>query len=423
MAVRQVRDLVVLLAGRRAGELHMRNGSLSFVYDDEYANARNALRISVSMPLQEGVVYGQKAVLPWLSGLLPDNVAVLVRWANHFGVSANSPFALLAHMGKDCAGAVQFCAEVEVDGVLGRNGTLRPVSDAEIAQRLQLLHVIPSEWATERERWSLAGAQSKFALTSVDGEWFEASGAAATTHIIKPGISDYPSQALNEHICLSAARLLGIDAAETDYRLFESEPALVVTRFDRTPSRERLHQEDLCQALSVMPNKKYQDDGGPGIAKICDLLNAESDEQSVFRFLETVAFNCLMGAPDAHAKNYSIFLTPAGAHLTPQYDIASGLPYQPRNPRAPGFTRSAMAVNGQWRFADVTDDDWAAVATRARIDSGRLVDRVHVMATQLSDAVATVVGATPLAHGDETVTLLRTKVAESTQRYLSLNSH
>jgi hypothetical protein len=41
-------------------------------------------------------------------GLLPDNERVLDRWAKKFQVSARNVFALISHVGADCAGAVQF---------------------------------------------------------------------------------------------------------------------------------------------------------------------------------------------------------------------------------------------------------------------------------------------------------------------------
>ena len=45
---------------------------------------------------------------PILWGLLPDNERVLDRWAKKFQVSARNVFALISHVGEDCAGAVQF---------------------------------------------------------------------------------------------------------------------------------------------------------------------------------------------------------------------------------------------------------------------------------------------------------------------------
>ena len=35
---------------------------------------------------------------------------------------------------------------------------------------------------------------------------------------------------------------------------------------------QRVHQEDMCQALGLMPGAKYQQDGGPGIPDIVALI-------------------------------------------------------------------------------------------------------------------------------------------------------
>jgi serine/threonine-protein kinase HipA len=53
---------------------------------------------------------------------------------------------------------------------------------------------------------------------------------------------------------------------------------LAVERFDRVWTRDGrllcLPQEDMCQALSVLPNLKYQADGGPDNQAIMSLLKA-----------------------------------------------------------------------------------------------------------------------------------------------------
>lgn len=50
---------------------------------------------------------------------------------------------------------------------------------------------------------------------------------------------------------------------------------LLVERYDRVlkddaqhqPQLQRLHQEDFCQALGVVPELKCQNEGGPGLAQ------------------------------------------------------------------------------------------------------------------------------------------------------------
>ena len=72
----------------------------------------------------------------------------------------------------------------------------------------------------------------------------------------------------------------------------------------------RLHQEDICQALSVPPIKKYQDDGGPGVREIGDLLTRSSSRRHVpdnlGRMFDYLVYNAAIAATDAHAKNYSV---------------------------------------------------------------------------------------------------------------------
>jgi serine/threonine-protein kinase HipA len=73
----------------------------------------------------------------------------------------------------------------------------------------------------------------------------------------------------------------------------------------------------------VPPTRKYQNEGGPGIVEICDLLTG-SDEPQRNRadFLKAVVLFWLIGATDGHAKNFSIALMPGGRfRMTPLYDV------------------------------------------------------------------------------------------------------
>ncbi len=61
-----------------------------------------------------------------------------------------------------------------------------------------------------------------------------------------------------------------------------------------------------------MPAKKYQEDGGPGIARIAALIRGVSadPDADVDRFLRANIFNWLIGGTDGHAKNYSLLIGP-----------------------------------------------------------------------------------------------------------------
>ncbi len=418
MSVARPHRLAVVLQGQLAGEL-VQNPQLAFTYHSTYLARSDATPLSVSMPLAIGS-YRQARVLPWVDGLLPDSQDVRDRWATQFRVSPRNPFALLTHMGREAPGAVQLCPFDDVDDVLSRAGELRPVTDAEIGRRLTSLADSPSSWTVEGERWSLGGAQSKFALTRTGDGWNEAFGSQPTTHIVKPGVGRFRSQSLNEHLTMATAAGLGLRVATTRYHEFDGRPAIVVTRYDRIRGKDgitRVHQEDLCQALSVPPRKKYEADGGPGAARISDLLRAVADEASVWRLAEALAFNYLIGGPDAHAKNYSLLLAGSHVRLAPLYDLASSLPYDAAGIDSE-LTRLAMAVGGERRFERITDTHWVRLATRAGLDPQRYVDRVHELARQLPDGLSDAVAATPSTDPEIGTRFLDRVVAHLTEARL-----
>lgn len=341
--------MALLLGGELAGTLTQDPQTGSGTTTSCAARA-DATPLSTSMPLSVDT-YRQARTLPWIDGLLPDNQQVRDRWAQQFGVPAGNPFAVLAHMGKDCPGAVQICPLDQVLAVAEQRGELIPLTDSEIASRLGGLRRDASSWNVPGERWSLGGAQSKFALSLVQGRWCEATGASATTHILKPGVDSFRSHGLNEHLTMQASHDLGIRVAATEYREFDGEPAVIVSRYDRLTTGAgviRVHQEDTCQALGVARGKKYEEQGGPGAAQIVDLLQAVATPQDVWRFVESLAFNYLSGASDGHAKNYSLLLAGAQTRLAPLYDLSSSLPYDPTG-ADPGLRSLAIAIGGQRR--------------------------------------------------------------------------
>ena len=182
-------------------------------------------------------------------------------------------------------------------------------------------------------QFSLAGAQPKTALLLQNGRWGIPSGQIPTTHILKPPTGHFDGHAENEHICLNLAGSLGLPVAETRVMRFEKEIAIVIERYDRQPSGNniiRVHQEDICQALGVLPTKKYQNEGGPSPVDVIELLRSASTDRvtDVETFVDALAFNWLIGGADAHAKNYSLLLANGPTiRLAPLYDIASILPY------------------------------------------------------------------------------------------------
>lgn len=345
-------ELTTLICGEIAGTLRQdKQGLCSFTYAPTYCGAP----LSLTMPLSNRT-YGHNIVRPFLFGLLPDSQEQRRAIAAEYDVASNNPVALLRHIGLDCAGAVQFCQTDQLDAIRGRVSEYRPLSNSQIAHKLKAIRDDESEtWMGSNESWSLGGNQGKFALAWHGGQWCECLGSSPTTHIFKNGVVGFKHQALNEFVCMKTAQRVGIPTANVSYCIFEDEVALVVERYDRavnaSGSIERLHQEDFCQTLGVLPSQKYTADGGPTTRDIQErLISTVPHHMNLVLFTYMVFYNAIIGAPDAHAKNYSLILGKGtNAALAPMYDVASGLAYERMCHRA----RLAMSVGGENRVGRI----------------------------------------------------------------------
>jgi serine/threonine-protein kinase HipA len=385
--------LVVVLDDTVAGTLtRLPGGRLRFDYRDEYRESRDATPLSLSMPTQVRS-HPDRVVTPWLWGLLPDNEAVLARWARDFHASASSPFSMLATpIGHDCAGAVRFAAPDAVDEVIGRPGDVTWLTDEDVADRLRELREDATAWLGREftGQFSLAGAQAKTALLYDDGRWGVPSGSTATSHILKPAVAGLDDHDLNEHLCLDAARRAGLVVARTRVARFGEESAIVVDRYDRRLLDGRLvriHQEDICQALSVPPSRKYQNEGGPGPRDVARLFReampSRLADEALLRFLDALAWNWLIAGTDAHAKNYSLLLAGGQVRLAPLYDVASALPYGTHEKAL----RFAMKIGGDYRVFPYRNT-WPVAARDLGIDPELALERVEELAASAADAFA-----------------------------------
>jgi len=111
-------ELVTLLDGKEVGRVHNdARGRLTFVYDDSMAQRQRGIS-AIALHADRGQRgTGRSVVEAFLWGLLPDNEQVLARWAAKFQVSARNVFALISHVGEDCAGAVQFVTPERLEAI------------------------------------------------------------------------------------------------------------------------------------------------------------------------------------------------------------------------------------------------------------------------------------------------------------------
>ncbi len=392
--------LVILADGRIMGEIRKdetrkdRRFRLTLVYDAQWRRTSGAYPLSLSMPLVVDE-HPHEAIEPWLWGLLPDNEAILARWGQRFQVSPRNPFALLAHVGEDCAGAIQLVEPARADALARQSaGNIAWLDEKDIAQRLRALREDQAAWRIARDagQFSLAGAQPKTALHFADGRWGVPSGRTPTTHILKPPIETYDGHAENEHLCLALARALELPAASSRVRRFDDETAIVVERYDRVRrvgAIHRLHQEDMCQALGLPPTQKYEREGGPGATPIVELLRTFSSRPAddIWTFVRALAFNWLIGGTDAHAKNYAVLIGTGGrARLAPLYDLASALPYDLDFKKL----KLAMRVADKYLLDDIALRHWGRLASSVGLDVEQVRLQCLDLAERLPDALVDV---------------------------------
>jgi serine/threonine-protein kinase HipA len=183
------------------------------------------------------------------------------------------------------------------------------------------------------------------------------------------------------------ARALGLPAAQSRVIRFRDEIAIVIERYDRVQTGNavvRVHQVDVCQALGIMPTKKYQNEGGPNPITIADLVRTYSTNRAadVDTFIAALGFNWLIAGTDAHAKNFSLLLGPRRVRLAPLYDVASVLPYDEFDLRK---AKLAMKIGGEYKLTQIGLRQWQKFARKARVNPDALTERLTFMAKQIPD--------------------------------------
>jgi len=334
-------------------------------YLDEWLTDEQSRPLSLSLPFLPGnAPYQGQIVTDYFDNLLPDNDAIRRRLAQRHQAGGTDPFQLLAKLGRDCVGAIQLLPEDEAPSDIYEINS-EELNTAGIAQRLRnttSAQVLGQHDHDDDLRLSIAGAQEKTALLRLEGLWLLPHGSTPTTHILKLPLglvghmqADMRTSVENEWLCSKIMEAYGIPIARCEIEHFEDQKVLVVERFDRTPSSDgswiiRLPQEDLCQATGTSPLHKYQSDGGPGIARIMELLLGSDDaEQDRKNFFKTQIIFWVLAATDGHGKNFSIAHLPGGGYrATPIYDVLSAHPVigTGKDQISPHKAKLAMAVRG-----------------------------------------------------------------------------
>ena len=362
-----------------AGELRMNeHGDVSFVYNAQWVDDPTRPALSISLP-KRVEPFGHRECRPFFDGLLPEEGA-LENVARALGISKGNDFALLKALGGDVAGALTIWpAEGTPPKYDGKIQT-KSLSDTALLKLLETLPKRPLLAGEEGLRLSLAGAQTKLPVVLVDRRIALPVPGQPTTHILKPPIKRFPATTENEAFAMQLAADLGLQVAPVEARVTKDQTYLLVTRYDRATDAsgrvQRLHQEDFCQALGVIPERKYATEGGPTFRAGFDLLRTATSSPAieVLRLLNAAIFNLIVGNADAHGKNFSLLHEGGSTSLAPLYDLLCTVAYPDLS------AKSAMKIGGAATIKDLTPRTWQKFAEETNLGAAFVRRRVKELA-------------------------------------------
>jgi len=353
------------------------HSDMNFTYADNWLNDSAAIRISCSLPLQKNT-FKKKECSAFFGGILPEEIQRKLI-AKNLGISANNDFSMLEKIGGECAGALSFIPTGEK--LNQKNKHYHALTDKHLANILRELPSRPLLAGEQGVRLSLAGVQDKLAVYVKDDKIFLPLNNAPSTHILKPDFSTYEGVILNQGFCLNLAKKIGLSVAEADVRKIEDINYLLIKRYDRirvSNEIRRLHQEDFCQAMGVQSSNKYQNEGGPTLKQCFDLIRTVSSTPAIdlYKMINAVIFNYLIGNCDAHGKNFS-FLYLNELQLAPLYDLICTLYYKDLS------KKTAMKLGGEYHINRVTPANFDKMAD----ETGLAKPEVRKRILELIDAI------------------------------------
>jgi serine/threonine-protein kinase HipA len=366
--------LDVYLRNRLAGRLWLdERRRFVFQYEGEWVSDPRALPLSLSLPLRTDP-YADDSARPFFANLLPEGeIRRLI--AQRFGLSEKNDFALLEQIGGECAGAVSLLLQGESPD---ESRSYEELAEEELHRIITELPRRPLLAGEKGIRLSLAGAQNKLPVFMERDKVFIAERSSPSTHIIKLPIPGLEGTVENEAFCMTLAGRVGLPVPAVFIRK-QLDTLLVVERYDRKrdPGGEmlRLHQEDFCQALGILPDQKYESEGGPKLSQCFSLLKDNStrpaaDQRSL---LSWVIFNALIGNADAHAKNLAILYAEKGPRLAPFYDLLCTQVY-------PDLAEKyAMKIGGESRPDWLQLRHWERLADELSLKKRFVLDMIQRM--------------------------------------------
>jgi len=379
--------LAIYLRGKLVGYLWLDERTrFIFQYNTEILNNPASTALSISLPLR-AEPYTDDTSRPFFANILPESEIRRII-TKRLGISEHNDYMLLKIIGGECAGAVSVLPE---DIFPQEKPGYRELSEDELHKIITELPGRPLLAGEKGMRLSLAGVQNKLPVYIKKNKIFLATGNAPSTHIIKPPVKELEGLVFNEAFCMTLAKSIGINVPDVTIRQ-SLDTLFVIQRFDRVINTKgkvsRLHQEDFCQALGILPQQKYEVEGGPTLPQCFDLIARVSIRPAADRLslLRWVIFNVLIGNADAHAKNMAIILTDPGPRLAPFYDLISTAIYENLT------NKLAMKIGGEDRTDWLQARHWKkfadSVFMKPNLVGNTLADMIDIILPQAQSTAA-----------------------------------
>ncbi len=399
-----IRSAEVWLSGQRVGLLERsQHGLTHWTPDSSWEQGGQRPRLGLSFWRSPGPRKSGTGLPAWFENLLPETGSVLRRrLAEAHGLRVQDSLGLLSVLGGDLPGAVEIRPlDMEprtpsdgscplFDGVEPRQPDLTSEAqgfDAEAQSSLSML------------RFSLAGMQLKLSMSARDDRFALTARSDDRYWIVKLSGSEYPGLAEVEAATMAWAKAAGQDVPNNfafpvdridglpEGFATTSPSAFAIERFDRRLGGIRLHHEDFCQALDLLPDHK-NGNSGPELWSLDGALRLVADaagEAQAMCFAHRIGFVIASGNGDAHLKNWSFAWGSADRPiLSPCYDFVCTIAWPEqlgwklrRGPELGlgiGRVRRFLQLDDEAlrRHADKSGQSWARDAIMAGIEKARL---------------------------------------------------
>ena len=379
--------LYVYLLDDYIGDFYLNNNQVTFSYTQKWLEGENSQALSCSLPLQKQT--HTKKAESFIAGLLPEGgQKKLIEEA----LNTTSIYKILEAIGGECAGGVSFYKTHEQSQASQEQ--YEKITEENLYEMLKKESRNPMLILEEHNRLSLAGVQNKIPVRiSSENEFLKPRYSSPSTHILKPDNSSFKNLVVNEYICMQLASKLNLNVAKVSLCTIKDLKYLKIERYDRMTNDQkisRLHQEDFCQALGIMPESKYQKSTGPTIKQCFQLIDEISNDKAIDRLqlLRIIIFNLLIGNNDAHGKNFSLlykhkpnlkFQGKVSVNLAPFYDLISTVYYPDLN------SEMAMKLGGEYACNNINLNHFDNLAKEINMQPSQVRKEVLQMLENIMD--------------------------------------